>query len=241
MIRVRGLTRRFGPHVALRDVSFEVPAGEIVGLIGPNGAGKTTTMRILTGTLPPSAGTVEIAGHDVALDPLAARRRLGFMPERVPLYPDATVDELLRFVADLKEVPPRRQRSHLDGIVARVGLEEVRHRVCGHLSKGFRQRVGLAQAMVGDPDLLILDEPSAGLDPHQIIAFRELIRGLRGERTVLVSSHILGEIARVCQRVLILHRGRLVGAGTQAELGDDLEAAFLRLTGGPAGGGEEAP
>ena len=230
MIRVEGLVRRFGPHTALCGVTFHVAPGEVVGLVGPNGAGKTTTMRILTGTLPPDAGSVTVGGRDVAADSLGVRRRLGFMPERVPLYPDATVDELLRFVAALKGVPAGATAAHLDAVTARTGLAEVRHRACGHLSKGYRQRVGLAQALVGDPELLILDEPSAGLDPHQIVAVRELIRSLAGAHTILLSSHILGEVARVCDRVLVLHGGQLAG---EIVPGDDpmrLEEEYLRLT-----------
>lgn len=230
MIRVEGLVRRFGPHTALRGVTFRVAPGEVVGLVGPNGAGKTTTMRILTGTLPPDAGTVVVAGHDVATASLAARRCLGFMPERVPLYPDATVDELLRFVAAVKGVPAAATPGHLDAVAERTGLAGVRHRACGHLSKGYRQRVGLAQALVGDPDLLILDEPSAGLDPHQIVAVRELIRSLAGERTILLSSHILGEVARVCDRVLVLHGGRLAGEIVPHDDPVRLEEEYLRLT-----------
>jgi len=232
VIRVEGLVRRFGPHTALHGVSFHVARGEIVGLVGPNGAGKTTTMRILTGTLPPSAGRVLVDGRDVAAESLAVRRRLGFMPERVPLYPDATVDELLRFVAALKGVAAGDADAHLAAVVDRTGLAEVRRRPCGQLSKGYRQRVGLAQALVGDPELLVLDEPSAGLDPRQIVAVRELIRELGGERTVLLSSHMLGEIARICGRVLVLDRGRLAGEIVAGDDPERLEREYLRLTGG---------
>lgn len=211
MIEVTGLGRRFGVVEALRNLSFAAAPGEIVGFLGPNGAGKTTVMRILTCTLPPTAGRATVAGHDIATAALAVRRRIGFMPENVPLYTDCTVDELLRLVARLKEVPARTMAAAVDGVVRRAGLLEVRSRLVGHLSKGFRQRVGVAQALLGDPPVLILDEPSSGLDPQQIVEIRELIRGFAGEKTVLLSSHILNEVSLICGRVLILDRGQLVG------------------------------
>jgi ABC-2 type transport system ATP-binding protein len=211
MIEVTGLGRRFGVVEALRNLSFAVAPGEIVGFLGPNGAGKTTVMRILTCTLPPTAGRATVAGHDILTEALAVRRRIGFMPENVPLYTDCTVDELLRLVARLKEVPARTMAAAVDGVVRRAGLLEVRSRLVGHLSKGFRQRVGVAQALLGDPPVLILDEPSSGLDPQQIVEIRELIRGFAGEKTVLLSSHILNEVSLICGRVLILDRGQLVG------------------------------
>ncbi len=211
MIAVEGLTRRFGAATALDDVSFRVSPGEVVGFLGPNGAGKTTAMRILTCTLPPSAGRAEVAGHDVGVASLEVRRRVGFMPENTPLYPDCTVREHLRFVGRLKRPGQRGLEAQLASIEERTGLAEVRDRLVGQLSKGYRQRVGLAQALVGDPPILILDEPTAGLDPHQIVEIRDLIRAFRGEKTVLLSSHILSEVALTCERVLILHRGRLAG------------------------------
>ncbi|MBC8424875.1 ABC transporter ATP-binding protein [bacterium] len=238
MIEAHGLTRRFGDTVALDGVGFAVGRGEVVGLLGPNGAGKTTAMRILTCTLPPSAGRASVAGHDVVDASLEVRRRVGFMPEHVPLYPDATVAEHLRFTAELKDVPAADRDDHLEAVMARAGLPEVRDRMVGHLSKGYRQRVGLAQALVGDPEVLILDEPTGGLDPHQIVEIRDLIRSFRGERTVLLSSHILSEVARTCGRVIILDRGRLAAEVDAADLpaastdGNALEDVFLRLTGG---------
>ncbi len=219
MIEVAALGRRFGDVAALRDLSFAVPAGEIVGFLGPNGAGKTTAMRVLTCTLPPTEGRAAVAGHDVVAEPLAVRRKVGFMPENVPLYTDCSVEEHLRFVARLKEVPARALAGQVDAAVARTGLADVRRRLVGHLSKGFRQRVGLAQALLGDPQVLILDEPTVGLDPHQIVEIRELIRGFAGERTVLLSSHILNEVALVCSRVLIIDRGRLVAEADPRALG----------------------
>jgi ABC-2 type transport system ATP-binding protein len=210
MIRVDSLTRVFGETFALKKVSFEVLAGEIVGFLGPNGAGKTTAMKILTCTLAPSSGTAAIAGHDVTTEAMAVRRQVGFMPEHVPLYLDNSVHDFLRFVGHLKRVPDADFESQITGIEERTGLREVRNRLVGHLSKGYRQRVGLAQALVGDPPILILDEPSAGLDPQQTVEIREMIRDFRGRKTVLLSSHILNEISQICERVLILNRGRLV-------------------------------
>ncbi len=210
MIQVDALTRRFGDTVALDNVSFSVNHGEIVGFLGPNGAGKTTAMRILTCSLAPTAGTARIAGYDVTLESLAVRRRIGFMPENVPLYPDNSVHGFLCFVARLKGVAGSGVQQHLGAIEERTGLTEVRHKLVGHLSRGYRQRVGLAQALVGDPDILVLDEPAAGLDPQQNVEIRELIRSFRGKKSVLLSSHILNEVSLICQRVLILDRGRLV-------------------------------
>ena len=210
MIEVKGLTRRYGRTLALDGVSFDVAAGEVVGFLGPNGAGKSTTMKILTGSLAPTAGTAVVAGCDLLERPLDVRRRVGFMPEHVALYADMTVDELLRFVAEIKGVAPTRQAAHVQQLMERTGLAEMRGRLVGTLSHGYRKRVGLAQALVGDPGVLVLDEPTSGLDPHQIVEIRELIRSFRGARTVLFSSHILSEVAAICERVLILDKGRLV-------------------------------
>ncbi len=210
MIEVESLSRRFGNTLALDRVSFSVGEGEIVGFLGPNGAGKSTAMKILTCSLAPSAGHARIAGFDITTDAIAVRQQVGFMPENVPLYPDNGVHELLRFVAELKGVPRAEREDHLTRIERLAGLSEVRHRLVGNLSKGFRQRVGLAQALVGDPPVLILDEPTSGLDPHQIVEIRELIQSFQGQKTVLLSSHILSEVSRTCERVLILDHGRLV-------------------------------
>jgi len=240
MIRVDHLSRRYGAMLALDDVSFAVAAGEVAGFLGPNGAGKSTCMKILTTTLAPTSGCASVAGRDVVRDSLSVRRDVGFMPENVPLYPDTPVLDLLRFVADLKGVARDRVGGHLEQIVAQTGIGEVRDRLVGHLSKGYRQRVGLAQALVGDPPVLILDEPTSGLDPHQIVEIRELIRSFRGHKTVLLSSHILSEIAQVCDRILILHRGRLVLERPAAEIppGTSLEQLFLDAT---RPGAEPAP
>ena len=211
MIEVNGLARRFGSTRALVDLSFNVARGEVVGFLGPNGAGKSTTMKILTCSLAPSAGTATVAGFDVQDDPLAVRRHIGFMPEQVALYGDQSVLDLLRFVAELKDVERSTVAGHVDGLIEQTGLTEVRHKLVGNLSHGYRKRVGLAQALISDPEVLILDEPTSGLDPHQIVEIRHLIKGFRGRRTVLLSSHILSEVSAICERVLILDQGRLVG------------------------------
>ncbi|HOX25903.1 MAG TPA: ABC transporter ATP-binding protein [Candidatus Krumholzibacteria bacterium] len=230
MIEVRNLTRHYGTILALDDVSFHVAQGEIAGFLGPNGAGKSTCLKILTGSLAPGAGGARVGGLDVVADPLAARRHVGFLPENVPLYPEGTVRELLRFVADLKHVPRAGRDAQLDDIMARCGLDGMADRLVGHLSKGYRQRTGLAQALVGDPPVLVLDEPTSGLDPHQIVEIRELIRGFRGHKTVLLSSHLLAEVSQVCERVLILDRGRLVCEERAENLKDQDGASTIVLT-----------
>ncbi len=211
MIEVKGLARRYGSTRALVDLSFKVAKGEVVGFLGPNGAGKSTTMKILTCSLAPTSGTASVGGFDILDNPIDVRRQIGFMPEHVALYTDQPVAGYLRFVAAIKGVPRGEVDSHIDGIIDQTGLGEVRHRLVGNLSHGFRKRVGLAQALISDPDVLILDEPTSGLDPHQIVEIRQLIQGFRGQRTVLLSSHILSEVSAICERVLILDKGRLVG------------------------------
>ena len=211
MIEVKNLTRRYGSSLALDDVSFSVSEGEVVGFLGPNGAGKSTTMKILTCSLAPTSGTGSVAGFDILNDPISVRQQVGFMPEHVALYTDQTIECYLKFVADIKTVPRQGLKDHIEQIIQQTGLSQVRHKLVGNLSHGFRKRVGLAQALVGDPKVMILDEPTSGLDPHQIIEIRELIKSFQGSRTVLFSSHILSEVSEVCQRVLILDKGRLVG------------------------------
>lgn len=211
MIKVKGLSRRYGAHLALADLSFEVGRGEVVGFLGPNGAGKSTTMKILTCSLAPSGGSASVAGHDILKDPIAVRRKVGFMPENTPLYPDQTVAAFLDFVAEIKGIDPAGKAAHLDRIIQQTGLENMLHKLIGNLSHGYRKRAGLAQALVGDPEVLILDEPTSGLDPHQIVEIRGLIKTFHGQRTVLLSSHILSEVSATCERVLILNNGRLVG------------------------------
>ena len=218
MIEVAGITKDYGPFTAVSNLSFSVEAGEILGFLGPNGAGKTTTMRVLTGFFPPSAGSAHIAGHDVVAEPLAAKAKIGYLPETPPLYPEMSVVDYVHFVAHIKGVPSAERHQKVDRALERCSLTEVRDKLCAKLSKGFRQRVGLAQALVHDPEVLILDEPTAGLDPQQIGETRELIKSLGGDHTVILSTHILPEVSMTCDRVVIINRGRLVAHGTPKSL-----------------------
>jgi len=221
MIQVEGLTKYYGPTRALDQVSFEVAKGEIVGFLGPNGAGKTTTMRILTGFLAPSQGAVRVAGFDVFRDSLEARRRVGYMPETVALYNEMPVESYLTFMASIRGVAKPAQA--VARVVEACGIEEVKSTLIGKLSKGYRQRVGLAQALVHDPEVVVLDEPTIGLDPRQILSVRELIKGLGGAHTVILSTHILPEVGQVCQRVLIINRGHIVAEDTPERLTTGLQ------------------
>ena len=226
MIEARQLAKRFGGRAAIEDVSLGVAPGEVVGFLGPNGAGKTTTLRILAGVFPPTSGQALIDGHDVVRAPLAARRRLGYAPERPALHLEMTVAGLLDFAAGMKDVGGRRaRRAAVEDALERAALAEVAARRIGTLSKGARQRLGLALALVGDPPALLLDEPTAGLDPEQSADMRRLIRALGTERAVLVSSHALAEVEALCDRVVILHRGRVLSAGTPARLAARLRPA----------------
>ena len=219
MIEVSHLTKRYGSHCAVDDVSFTVEDGCIYGLLGPNGAGKSTTMNVVTGYLSPTSGTVRIDGHDIVEEPLEAKRCIGYLPEQPPLYTDMTVREYLHFVAELKGVCSKADRAgQIDRAMGRTGLDGVMDRLIRNLSKGYRQRVGLAAALIGHPPFLILDEPTVGLDPKQMIEMRALIRELGKSHTVLISSHILSEVSAVCDHVLILSGGKLVAGGTPAEL-----------------------
>src|SRR5213080_4411963 len=220
MIEVRDLTKTFGAVEAVRGISFRVDMGEIVGFLGPNGAGKTTTLRILAGIFPPTSGEVRIAGRDPARDPLACRRAVGYFPEYAPFYPDLRVEGYLRFVARMKRIPRAERARAVARVLASCGLDGVARRRVGTLSKGYRQRVGLAQALCGDPPILILDEPTIGLDPGQVVEIRDLVRALGGSRTVFFSSHILSEVEALCERVIVVARGRLVGEGTPRELAE---------------------
>lgn len=216
------LTRRFGRITAVDDVSFQIRRGEIVGLLGPNGAGKTTTLRMIAGFLCPTAGDARVAGYSVTRDPIGARRRLGYLPEQAALYPEMRAGEYLRFRAELKGVPRSRIAARTEEAAELCGIRPVLRRLIGELSKGYRQRVALADALVHEPQLLVLDEPTLGLDPNQIRQVRELIRSLAERHTVLISSHILPEIEMTCHRVLILHRGRLLADGPVSELAAQL-------------------
>jgi len=218
MIEVTDLTKDYGTVVAVRAVSFSVGKGEIVGFLGPNGAGKSTTLRVLAGFLGATSGRVRIAGHDIAEAPLAARRALGYMPESAPLYPEMRVSEYLQFRARLKEVPRSKRASAVGGAMERAGVTHMAGTVIQHLSKGYRQRVALADALVANPPLLILDEPTAGLDPNQIREVRALVKDLGSERTVLLSTHILSEVEATCERAIVIDRGRLVAEGTIEQL-----------------------
>jgi len=210
MIDVQHLRKDFGSTRAVDDVSFRVTRGEIIGLLGPNGSGKTTIMRVLTGFFAPTTGHARVAGFDAAEQALALRRRIGYLPENVVLYPDMRVGNFLTFCAQLRRMPVARRTERLASTIRDCGLQEVTERLIGTLSKGYRQRVGLAQAMLHDPEVLILDEPTVGLDPRQIVEIRDLIRGLRGRTTVLLSTHILAEVSMTCDRVVIIDRGRVV-------------------------------
>ncbi|NBR47788.1 ATP-binding cassette domain-containing protein [bacterium] len=230
MVKVEKLTKKFGANTAVDSINFEVQKGEIVGFLGPNGAGKSTTMKMLAGFLPPTSGTAEIAGCDVFTDSLRAREHIGYMPENVPLYTDMRVSEFLRYRASLKGVPGRRLRDRISDVLELCGLEDVEKKIISRLSKGYRQRVGLADAMVHEPDLLILDEPTIGLDPNQIRLVRDLIRNLRRHHTILISTHILPEVEMLCSRVIIINKGRIEALDTpqnlRARLGQEGHVLF---------------
>ena len=218
MIEVQHITKRYGRFTAVDDVSFRVERGEILGFLGPNGAGKTTTMRILTGYMPPSEGRATVAGFDVFDKPIDAKRRTGYLPETPPLYPEMTVREYLDFVSRIKGVPGKERKHRVASVMQRTHIADMAERHCGKLSKGYRQRVGLAQALIHNPEVLILDEPTAGLDPKQIIETRDLIRGLAGDHTIVLSTHILPEVSQTCQRVVIINKGRVVAVDTPDNL-----------------------
>ena len=218
MIEIQNLTKNYGDRTVLDHLSFSLKKGEVMGFLGPNGAGKTTTMRILTGYMPASEGTANIAGWDVFTHPHEVKKRIGYLPETPPLYPEMTVESYLRFAAGLKGVERNRVATAVAGAVDRCGLGEVRRRLVRHLSKGYRQRVGLAQAVINSPEVLIMDEPTSGLDPKQIVEIRGLIADLSESQTIILSTHILPEVMAICSRVLIIHRGRKVADDTYADL-----------------------
>ncbi|MBI5185816.1 MAG: ATP-binding cassette domain-containing protein [Nitrospinae bacterium] len=226
MIEVRNLTKHYGSQRGIKDVSFTVEKGEILGFLGPNGAGKTTTMRILTCFMPATSGTAKVAGFDVFEDSLQVRRRIGYLPETVPLYTDMKPPVYLAFVAGLKGVPYRDVKKKVAEVMDDVGLNEVAHKYVGELSKGYRQRVGLAQALLHDPEVLILDEPTIGLDPRQIKDIRNLIKGLAGKRTLILSTHILPEVTMTCKRVLIINEGKIIAEDTPDNLTQRLQGSM---------------
>ena len=235
MISVKNLTKSFGRTVAVNDISFEVDRGEVLGFLGPNAAGKTTTMRILTCYIAPDSGSASVAGYDVLANPLEVRKRVGYLPESAPLYVDMNVIAYLEFVAEVRGIPREERAKRIDKMVDVCGLAKMTDRTIGTLSKGFKQRVGLAQTLIHDPEILILDEPTTGLDPSQIIEIRELIKEIGKERTVILSTHILPEVEVTCTRVLIINEGRIAASGTPAELqsiagGED--SIFVSVKGG---------
>jgi ABC-2 type transport system ATP-binding protein len=218
VIEVQHLTKRYGPVTAVDDVSFTVERGEILGFLGPNGAGKTTTMRVLTGYMPPTEGKAVVAGYDVFEQPIAAKRHTGYLPETPPLYPDMSVREYLTFVSKIKGVARAERKARVEEMMRKTHILDMANRHCGKLSKGYRQRVGLAQALMHNPDVLILDEPTAGLDPKQIIETRQLIRSLAGDHTIILSTHILPEVSQTCQRIVIINHGKVVAVDTPDNL-----------------------
>jgi ABC-2 type transport system ATP-binding protein len=241
VIEVQHVTKHYGRVTAVDDVSFRVERGEILGFLGPNGAGKTTTMRILTGYMPPTEGKALVAGYDVFTHPLEAKRRTGYLPELPPLYPDMTVREYLDFVARIKGVPPAERKTRVASVMQRTRVADMAERHCSKLSKGYRQRVGLAQALIHNPEVLILDEPTAGLDPKQIIETRQLIRDLGGDHTIVLSTHILPEVAQTCQRVVIINKGRVVAVDTPENLTARLTGAETLYVQLDSGGAEAGP
>lgn len=227
MIKVSGLTKKYPARLAVDNISFEVGRGEIVGFLGPNGAGKTTTMRMMAGYLPMTAGSIEVAGFDVATQALEVRRRIGYLPESCPLYPEMRVDEYLHFRAELKGVKSAARKAKVNEVKEQCGLTDVNKRIIGQLSKGYRQRVGLADSLVHDPELLILDEPTVGLDPYQIRQVRELILTLAEKHTILLSTHILPEVEAICERIMIINEGKVVAADTEENLHRKLHACAV--------------
>jgi ABC-2 type transport system ATP-binding protein len=235
MIAFERVSKRFGRVEALSAVSFEVKKGTLVGLLGPNGAGKTTCLRLISGVLFASSGRVVVAGKDVSAHPLAIKGQLGYLPEGAPIYPDSRVHEYLAFRARLKRLPRAKRKTEVQRVMALCGLEDVARRIVGQLSRGYRQRLGLADALLGDPSLIVLDEPTVGLDPNQLRELRELIRSLADERTVLLSTHVLSEVEAICDHVLIIDRGKLLVSGTLDQLMSEQGGLQLDLLGDPSG------
>lgn len=232
MIEVENITKKYGDLVAVRDLSFKVEKGKIWGLLGPNAAGKTTTMRILTGYLPATEGKARVSGYDVFEQPNEVKKITGYLPEVVPIYQEMTVIEYLKFVAEIKQIPPEKRKEAIERSLETSGLKQVRHRLIRNISRGFKQRVGIAQALIHDPQILILDEPTIGLDPAQIIEIRQIIRSLKGERTIMLSTHILAEVTQVCDGVVIISDGQLKASGSLEELTSSLaerDGVVIRL------------
>lgn len=231
MIDVQHVTKQYGQVTALNNISFSIQKGEIVAFLGPNGAGKTTTMRILTGFMPPTSGTVHIAGFDCLEEPWEVKKHIGYLPESPPLYLELTVTEYLTFVGRIKRLGTEELQERMTLILQQTGLTEVQGRVIGHLSRGYRQRVGLAQALIHNPPVLILDEPTTGLDPNQIVEIRDLIKSLAGSHTIILSTHLLAEATAICQKVIIIHQGQIVAIDSPEQLGAKLrQSEILNLT-----------
>lgn len=240
MIQVDGLSKKYARHVAVNNISFSVEKGDIVGFLGPNGAGKTTTMRILTCFMPPTAGKANVAGFDVFEQPFEVKKRIGYLPEAPPLYPEMTVEDYLMFIARLKNVPARDVKARTEQVMERCSVLDVRSKLISKLSKGYRQRVGLAQAIIHNPDVLILDEPTSGLDPKQITETRDLIRSLSGEHTIILSTHILPEVEAVCKKVIIINRGQLVATDSVEHLKHGSAGNTVEVQVGTAGNGSSS-
>jgi len=237
MIEVNNLVKKYGDFSAVKGISFTVPKGEILGLLGPNGAGKSTIMKILSAFMPATSGEVKVAGFDVFDDPFEVKKRVGYLPEMPPLYSEMRVREFIEYVADLKQLPAARKQERVDFVVDRCGLKDVQRKIIGTLSKGYKQRVGIAQALVHDPEVVILDEPTVGLDPVQIVEIRNLIKSLAGNHTVLLSTHILPEVVMTCKKVLLINKGSIMVNDTVENLtkgggGDSLEQAYLKIVAG---------
>jgi len=233
LIKVSRLTKYYGPTRAVEDVTFEAEKGEIVGLLGPNGAGKTTIMRMLTGYFAPTSGTAKIAGFDIIEEPMEVKKRLGYLPEVLPLYYEMVVSDYLEFVSQIKGITFKERRAKVAKALGLARIEDVKHRIIGRLSRGYKQRVGIAQALLNDPEVLILDEPTIGLDPKQIIEIRELIKSLGGSRTVLLSSHILPEVSMTCEKIIIINKGRVAAVTDKAAI-EGKDRIIVKLLGEPA-------
>lgn len=227
MIEVSALSKNYGELAALDSVSFSVEKGQIIGFLGANGAGKSTTMDIICGCIGADSGSAKIAGYDITEQPLEAKKRLGYLPDVAPLHDDMIVEEYIEYAAQLHKVPGSTLKSQVNGVIEKLALGDVRHRLIGNLSKGYRQRVGLAQALVHDPDVLVLDEPTEGLDPTQIIEIRKLIKSLAGQHTILLSSHILSEVQNTCDKIIIINKGKIVTQGTYEQLATSMEAGHI--------------
>ena len=237
MIEIQNLTKRYGNKVAVNNISFTVNSGEIVGFLGRNGAGKSTTMNMLTGYISSTAGTAKVEGYDILEQPMEVKKRIGYLPEQPPLYMDMTVDEYLNFVAELKGVQKKNRKEHLDEVKETVHITDVRHRIVGNLSKGYKQRVGLAQALVNNPPVLILDEPTAGLDPKERVRLRTLLAGMAQDRIILVATHVVSDVESVATKVILLRAGKIVDAAPVPDLiaayapGGGLEDVYLNVFG----------